>query len=372
MTSTAAPKKHAKYSPSSIYRVLACAGSVKLSEDAPPQRTNPAAEEGTLAHELAELKLLKKKFEASKYPTFMHSDVNNFVKDLDKYRVPESDLLVETKVDLTHVHPELYGTADVSIVNVYDFLHVIDFKYGRGFVSEKRNPQLMTYLLGIAHLYNFDFADYQTSVYQPRYKGTAMRTYHTSKRELKEFEDELKRGIDLAESKSPPLVKGNHCHFCPSKLICPEISRKALAEAKHDFDNEVQPEPLTLSKDNIKALLDKAWYLKLWVAEVEAFASEELSKGKKIDGYSLVPTRPSTKWRDEAKLLKFIEKQKLAKYLYSTELVSPATARKNLSKKYSDTDIKKFFSTQTISVSSGYKLSNETDTSHDFDDNVEA
>ena len=369
--SAAAPKKHAKYSPSSIYRVLACAGSVKLSEGI-PSRTSAAAEEGTLAHELVELKLLKKKFDASKYPDFMRLDADNFVSDLNKYRVPTSELLVETKVDLSHVHPELYGTADVSIVNLYDYLHVIDYKYGRGFVSEKRNPQLMTSLLGIAHLYNFDFADYQTSVYQPRYKGTAMRTYHTSKKELKEFESELKRGIDLAESSKAPLVKGNHCHFCPAKLICPEITRKAIAEAKLDFDNDTQPEPLTLSRDNIKALLDKAWYLKLWLAEVEAFATEELTKGKKIEGYSLQPTRPTTKWKDENAIYKMAAKKGLIELLIKAELVSPATALKNLSKKFSDTQLEKFLSQNTIKLSSGYKLSNQTETASDFDNDVEA
>jgi hypothetical protein len=230
-------KKHAKYSPSSIYRVLACAGSVKLSEGI-PSRTSPAAEEGTLAHELMELMLLGKRPLVSKYPDYMRTDVRHFVADLNKYQTPTSELLVETKVDLTFIHEELYGTADVSIVDLYDRLHVIDFKYGKGYVSEKNNPQLMTYLLGIAHLYSYDFADYEVSIYQPRYKGKSMRTYVTTKKELKEFAKLLMWGIDEAESKNPSLNVGNHCHFCPAKDICPERDGVHKANAKLDFDNE--------------------------------------------------------------------------------------------------------------------------------------
>jgi len=233
-------KKHAKYSPSSIYRVLACAGSVKLSEGL-EQRTNPAAEEGTLAHELVELILTKDLTLGKiprKYPKDMINHAADFVGEVARQKKKGSDLLVETKVDLTFIHEELYGTADVSVVDLYDRLHVIDFKYGKGFVSEKNNPQLMTYLLGIAHLYSYDFADYEVSIYQPRYKGKPMRTYVTTKKELKEFANLLDFGINLAESKNPPLNMGNHCHFCLAKDICPERDKVLKSNAKLDFDNE--------------------------------------------------------------------------------------------------------------------------------------
>lgn len=363
---TATPKKHAKYSPSSLYRVMACAGSVKLSENAPPSRTSAAAEEGTKAHELVELMLLRKKFDSSKYPAYMHDDAKAFA-EVVLTESSKAELLVETKVDLRHIHAELYGTADVSVVGLYDKLHVIDFKYGRGFISEKKNPQLMTYLLGIAHLYNYDFADYETSIYQPRYNGKAMRTYQTTKRELLSFEEQLKWAIDRAETENAPLNKGSHCHFCPAKFTCPELTREAMNQAKLDFDNEVQPDPVTFTKENLSVLLDKANYLKLWLAEVEAYASELLTKGEKIKGYSLQPTRPTTKWRDESKLKTFIDSKKLNKFFYETSLVSPATARKVLSKKFSDKELEKFLSLQTVSVSSGYKLKNNNDTVSDFD-----
>lgn len=367
-TKPAADKAHAKYSPSSLYRVFACAGSVNLSAKAPPSRSNPAAEEGTRAHELMELMLKKEPYAKSSYPSDMFMLVNIFVNKIENLLSKDSELLVETKIKLHHIHPELEGTADVSIVNEFDTLHVIDYKHGRGFVSEKDNPQTLTYLLGIAHKYNYNFADYKTSIYQPRYAGVIFRTDGVDFKRLRKFEEKLKRGIEAAEDPNAELSAGNHCHFCPAKSICPELNKKAMAEAMLDFDNETQPDPVELNLDQIKTLLDKAYYLKLWIAEVEAYAHERLSSGKKIEGYSLTPKRANLQWADEKSLTKFIESKKLSKYFYETALKSPAQVRKALSKKFSDKEVEKFLSKQTKAVSSGYNLTNTESGVLDNDD----
>ena len=70
--------KHALLSASSAYRWLACTPSAKLSEPYQNGRASDAAEEGTVAHKLAELKLLdffqaeyeKKEIDAVKKSTY--------------------------------------------------------------------------------------------------------------------------------------------------------------------------------------------------------------------------------------------------------------------------------------------------------------
>ena len=53
------PSKHAKLPPSSAERWINCPGSVALAEQLPPPGSSPYADEGTLAHAVAELKLRK-------------------------------------------------------------------------------------------------------------------------------------------------------------------------------------------------------------------------------------------------------------------------------------------------------------------------
>lgn len=359
-------KAHALYSPSSASRWLNCAGSIALSKDAPPSRTSAAAEEGTLAHSVAEAMLLNQKVPVA--PREIIKDMRDFTAYVCKEQVDggHDELLVETKVKLPFIHKELSGTIDVGLANHFDTLHAIDLKYGRGYVSEVNNPQLLIYTIGLAHTYNYDFAHYKSTIYQPRGSSKTVRTHEYTNKDLKAFIDVLKRGIEATEKPNAPLTRGKWCTFCPAKSICPEITYAVMGNAKLDFDAEILPEPKTLKTMQLEELLSKAVYLKLWVAEVEALAEVKLRQGEKINGFSMVPTRPTTKWRDEAKLKKFIEANKLEDEFFTTDLISPAEARKLLSKKLSDTRLEKFLSLYTVAVSSGYKLTNQDDNSLDF------
>src|SRR5690606_19910163 len=40
---------------------------------------------------------------------------------------------VEQKLDMTHLHPEIFGTGDATVLDHANrHLHVVDFKYGKG------------------------------------------------------------------------------------------------------------------------------------------------------------------------------------------------------------------------------------------------
>ena len=51
------PTKHARCSASAAYRWINCPGSVALSDQCPDPGSSSYADEGTVAHSLAELKL---------------------------------------------------------------------------------------------------------------------------------------------------------------------------------------------------------------------------------------------------------------------------------------------------------------------------
>lgn len=366
-----APKAHAEYAASSSERWVNCPASLLLSKDAPAQKSGAAAEEGTLAHELMEV-VLKEGHDSvyalensscvditDHYPEDMIDHVEGFVKFVRSQMKPHYELLVEEKVYLDFIHPtEAFGTVDVAIIEPFGVLHIIDFKYGQGYVNHRDNTQMMYYALGIAHKHHFDFEEVRTTIYQPRAGSTeAARTDSFSVEKLKNFSGVLKTAVDVAERikkagkhKPEHLNAGSWCKFCPAKIVCPQITKSALETAKLDFSSAVQPSPKSLTSDQVKAILDRSAYLELWIKEVKKYAEDQLRSGKKIAGWGLVPTRPQRKWYDSiAVKLGYPE-------LVVKEVVTPAEAEKILKKKWDKKTIENFFEEHVVTVSSGEKL----------------
>lgn len=375
------PKDHALYAASSSERWLNCASSLKLSEQAPPRKSGSAADEGTLAHDLMEdalnlniknvVKFYENEFHITgreKYPLQMRKDVQGLVDFVrgQRAKYKESTLLVEVKTYLDYVHPtECFGTLDIGILAPEaGRIYVDDFKYGRMFVSEK-TPQLKFYGVGLAYECNWDFKEFIGTIYQPRSGGKPDRSLTVTKKELKAFEQTLVEGVDKCESATDTsdLVAGKWCTFCPAKLICPEAKNAGLREAQLVFNTPVQPSPKHLTSDQLKAFLDKAAYLKLWVKEVESYAEQRLNEGHKIKGWGLTPKRGSRVWVNQDKVMDL----SIGKRLTEWTLVSPAEAEKRLKEAGFKTEaIEKFLKDNVVTVSSGTKLS-QTNNEYDFD-----
>ena len=136
-------------SASSAHKWLSCTPSARLEEQF-PDVTSEYAEEGRLAHSVAELKLRKQFIEPMSTKTF-----NAAIKKLqaDALYAPEMLTHTETyidylsqvvhsyssrpyvaaekRLDYSHIAPEGFGTGDCIIIGG-STLHVIDFKYGKG------------------------------------------------------------------------------------------------------------------------------------------------------------------------------------------------------------------------------------------------
>jgi hypothetical protein len=371
----ATPKAHARFAASSAERWVNCPSSIHLAEKAPEQKSGAAANEGTIAHDLME-KCLVNGLDvgayaneygddlAPVYPLDMRQHVQGFVDFVRSQKQPHHDLIVEEKVYLDFLHPtDAFGTVDVAIVEPFGALHIIDFKYGRGFVKHKDNLQMLYYALGIAHAHHYDFDEIKTTIYQPRAgSGRPDRTDAFSVEKLKSikvvFEDAIERveqGTDTSD-----LSAGDWCKFCPAKVICPAITKTALQKAKLDFGGDILPNPKSLTSDQVRVLLDKANYLELWIKEVKAFAENELKAGKKISGWTLAPTKAQRVWANpNAKSLG-------VEWLWEKQLITPAQAEKKMKAlKCSKEEIEKFMKDNVAFVSGGVKLSQTT---NDYDD----
>ncbi len=233
-------KKHAKYSASGSKRWLTCPASIYLSEGL-PNLSSAAAQHGTDAHTCLEA-FLKNPTQVARtfsllsktYSDQMVMDAKNASKEIWEIyaSTPDSKLLIEEKISLEFVGPDMFGTVDAAIVQPFGKLIVIDFKYGTSPVGADGNTQLLYYALGLAHKYDFSFESVELRIIQPRAKipRSMQQVVAWQVNDLESYIDVFKNGRAACEDFISPVVPGDHCFFCPAKKVCPAHAPKFEAK----------------------------------------------------------------------------------------------------------------------------------------------
>lgn len=93
----------------------------------------------------------------------------------------DPQVLIEQRLDFSHVVPGGVGTGDCVII-ADPTLQIIDLKYGQGVLAEaERNPQLMLYALGALHAFGslYDIAEVAVTIFQPRSSNVSTWTITT-------------------------------------------------------------------------------------------------------------------------------------------------------------------------------------------------
>lgn len=177
------PIKHAVLSASAAHRWLACPPSAMLEKELPDE-TTVYAEEGSVAHEVAEYKV---RWYLGERDIPMPSTGNFNAEEIDRHTdsyayyatdkietirksCPDAVVMVEQRLDFSNYVEDGFGTGDLVIV-ADDVIQVIDFKYGKGVaVSAEHNPQMMLYALGALNLYGYlyDVKTVKMAIVQPR------------------------------------------------------------------------------------------------------------------------------------------------------------------------------------------------------------
>lgn len=310
------PEKHARLGPSAAHRWIECPGSVVLSEQCPVPAPSEYAEEGTIAHALAELKLRKylgelrgaaytakfKKIQNSEHYNNEMEEATDFYVDAVLERLAaagdDAELLVEQQFSLDAWVPESFGTSDAVIIGG-NAIEVIDLKYGKGVrVDAKGNPQLRLYGLGASGLFGdlYDFETVRETIIQPRLDSVS--TEEIALMDLTAWATEIVApAARLAMNDTDITSAGDWCRFCPAKAVCRTRAEANLELAKMDFKES----PLLTDKE-IGDVLRKAEELEKWVADVKGYAQEQALAGKHYDGWKLVEGRSIRKYADELKV----------------------------------------------------------------------
>lgn len=354
------PDVHAICSASASKRWSTCTPSARLEERYKQlfgEETSPYAEEGTLAHAVAELKLLRLKgrlgdadgvtesefkermdllCEGGAVGREMHN-ATDLYRDIIEEKLmtaratcPDAMLLVEQRLDFSQWVPEGFGTGDAVILSD-DMLEVCDLKYGKGVpVSALDNPQARLYGAGAYAAFSdlYSFSRVRNTIIQPRLDSVSEETLPLSQL-LDWCETYIKPRAAMAYAGEGEFKAGDHCRFCAARALC----RARALEAMSVMEHEGLTAPALIADSEIPEILKVADIAQAWLKDIQSYALKSALQGVQYRGYKLVSGRkPARKWCDEAKV-----KQKLAclnedQYL-ETKLKTPAQIEKLLGKK---------------------------------------
>lgn len=260
---------HSKLSFSGRSRWAACPVSVHLSAGL-PDTSGPAAEEGTLAHAIAEY-FVRQAYNlpgaAPGQPVDVqppesvdlkgmtveawNEQLRNHGRDYCAYVQsftaldPGSHVTLEHQVAASSLHPQLFGTADCLIwCPATSSLIVIDYKYGFGDVDvgarDKPNSQLAAYAVAAAETFNLKPRNVILAVYQPR-RPTGKPNQElpldgawldAERAILRAQAQAVDVATELALRGELRVTPGDHCRYCKGKVRCPAVqgsARTALA-----------------------------------------------------------------------------------------------------------------------------------------------
>jgi hypothetical protein len=346
---------------STAKRVVACPGSVKLSQQMPPKPSSKYADEGTLLHNAIADILGEGTFPAAHIGT-SYQGITLTDELFERKLVPALQALdeidphkkmvyqVEAVVGFGDALPNVFGSADL-IGRIDRRAVVLDWKFGDGVAVEvEENAQAMFYAAAAMRTDKTSWAfkgaeEIECIIVQPPH----VKRWVTTPSRILNFERELFAAVKAALGPEPTFASGDHCRWCAAKPICPILTGAV--------DRAIYTSVKALDADEIAAYVREADLLEAWIADVRALAQQMMEKGVRLPGYKLVPKRGTRKWLNEERALEELAALGFtSEELTETALLSPAKTEKVLKKRKLDLprDL-------VVSVSTGNTIAPEND-----------
>ena len=327
-------RAHAVLSASSSHRWLACPPSAVVAAGY-PNESSPFAQEGTLAHEVAELyargdrtapgtEITREMIEcAIGYREYIQEQI----------KVDGAIVLLEQRVDFSPWVPDGFGTCDCIILQG-DEMVIIDYKYGVGVpVSAENNPQMKLYALGALNDFGiaYDVSHVEMHIYQPRINNISSSCLVVE--DLLEWAEQTVKPIaqKAAEGKGD-YSAGEWCKFCPHAGRCRKLTQVCTEYVETHSLRAAVP---VLAPHEVAEVLAMEPLISLWLKRVKAQAMTTLLDGGEVPGWKVVEGKlGNRKWTDELAVMHALEANGYAEdEITETKLLSPAAMDKALGKK---------------------------------------
>lgn len=297
-------KGHAFLPPSGADKWKVCAKWPTMNRDY-PQESGPAAKEGTAAHWVVEQMIQDN---PAPLPPMTPEGVEiteemieggTLVLETLAQRVSGWPLISEGWTAINRIHVNCWGRGDLAAYHSERrVLEVFEYKFGRGYVEETANPQMIAYATGyLATLPESEKITVNMTVIQPRcYGKDPVRTWTTKPGELEGYIEELHQAALRAHEPNPVGTPGKHCEWCPGRHVCPELQAQAALDAQFAF--QVLPVDASI-KDTARELgllEDAAERLSARITGLQEVVKNAITQGTLVEGYALQPGRGKTVW----------------------------------------------------------------------------
>jgi hypothetical protein len=316
-------RAHALLGASSSHKWLNCTPSAKM-EDALVEVTSSYAEEGTTAHEYAELLIQKAlnaerpavllegiaKIKASKW---YNSEFEAYVQDYVDYALnlmtqaknvdPNALCLTEKKLCFDWFVPEGFGTGDLTIYANRRAV-ILDLKFGKGVrVDATDNPQLKLYALGfLQEYYNvLEVDSFTLIIFQPRLEHESV--FEISTAELVKWgqEEVIPKSREAMEGTGETRI-GEWCRFCKAKHRC-----NAMIKEFDVLEDIAKKNPNTTDMNVINRVIQTGEHVATFISHVRGIALSMALAGNPPDGFKAVAGVAKRAFKDDEEVAELLE-----------------------------------------------------------------
>lgn len=368
---------HSTLGPSKAKQWMNCHGSIALCAKVPKQAPNYAAEEGTVAHSLAEKYVTGTLDDAAFQDLIGETVMSNgleieIIEEMYDGAVEYRDLIEEDRAKLAEMgsksvpvhgyaekrvgadsidpeHKRVWGTSDYILFKKGAKLIVYDYKFGQGvIVDPEENEQASLYLLGAMETIAGEaFSELEVVIHQPRgrHADGSVRRWTASKEWLAQFKEKAKYAAAQTLVPDAKIVAGDWCRWCTAKPFCPTVHKAAQESAMMAF-SPVGPNPIdensATHKEALRLLpIEKLSEMLKWkeaakalFIAVEDVMLEHLSAGNTDANWKLVDGKEGNRqWIDEDAVVAHFGAALGHDKMYTKKVISPAALEKIIGKK---------------------------------------